>query len=105
MQIIRPTGIIEGGHGQRWWASLELSDQGQESQSRHPQSARCMLLAWFAKLNTGALGMTGRDARGHRGAGLKTAATTEKRRGGRAVVRVTVRPVRRQEMRPMAITP
>src|SRR6266849_2007978 len=81
MQIIRPTGIIEGGHGQRWWASLELSDQGQESQSRHPQSARCMLLAWFAKLNTGALGMTGRDARGHRGAGLKTAATTAKRRG------------------------
>ena len=40
-----------------------------------------MLLAWFAKLNTGALGMTGRDARGHRGAGLKTAATTAKRRG------------------------
>jgi len=35
-----------------------------------------MLLAWFAKLNTGALGMTRRDARGHRGAGLKTAATT-----------------------------
>ncbi len=29
----------------------------------------------------GALGMTGRDARGHRDAGLKTAATTAKRRG------------------------
>src|SRR5258708_20056023 len=53
----------------------------QESQSRHPQSARRILLAWLAKLNTGALGMTGRDARGHRGAGLKTAATSAKRRG------------------------
>src|SRR2546426_5541830 len=34
-------------------ASLELSAQGQESQSRHPQSARCMLLAWFAKTQHG----------------------------------------------------
>jgi hypothetical protein len=54
MRIIRASGIIEGGTSEvLGQASLELSAQGQESQNRHPQSARCMLLAWFAKTQHG----------------------------------------------------